>query len=607
MLCLLFFKKIIYITGGIAMKKRKGFKNKISFKLLGLIFLLIAVVSIAIGTTSYHYAKKELITSGKLDLAHLTEAAIEVLEVLNDDVEQGTLTLEDAQEKARTILSGPVGTDGNGVHDYSQSSFVYKDEGYLFAYDSDHKVTLHPVIPLNEDRTDFKNNKGQYVVKDLVGIANSSSYEDHFYTYSWINKEGEKEREKISYVSYFAPWDWSLGIGAYTDEFYEPLASLKFIVLALTIAAIVLGTGIFYFATKKMFVSLGVVSQTSLRIAEGDLTGEPLVESENEIGQLGMSYNHMTTNLRELLVDVQKTSESLVTSASELSAVSEETSAGSDEIGVAMTEITTGTIDQATNLEDTNQSLGQLISSVEKMNNQNQQIKKISTTSKEATVKGQDIVVVLKKSNDESKVASDQISIGVTNLYKKLIDISTMTDAIANVSDQTNLLALNASIEAARAGEHGKGFAVVAEEVKKLAEESSVSTKQIREMIVGIEKEIEETVTAMAMTMSISTQLDGAVNDTESEFNKIATTVQEMAEAMEVLNAEIHQVTEHSSVISDAIQNVSAIAEETAASAEEVTASVDEQSQAIHSVTALAQGLTDLSEKVNETIAKYRL
>ncbi|WP_318615945.1 methyl-accepting chemotaxis protein [Sporosarcina sp. YIM B06819] len=388
-----------------------------------------------------------------------------------------------------------------------------------------------------------------------------------------------------------------------TNEF----SSLRWIILLLTLVAVGIGSAISNEVTRKKMALLNDVSQITLQIVDGDLTAKQLPESADEIGQIGMSFNQMTTNLRALLIDVRQTSELLVTSASELSAVSEETSASSDEIGVAMLEITTGAVGQVTNLEETNKSLGLLMTSVDKMNDQNQHIKEITAISEDATAKGQDIVVVLKKSNDESKLAADQISIGITNLYTKLKDISTITDAIKNVSSQTNLLALNASIEAARAGEHGKGFAVVADEVRKLAEQSSVSTNQIQQMIIGIEKEVESTVMAMMKTTTITTQLNAAVLDTEDEFNKIAASVQETSAAMEQLNGEIQQVTAQSVVIIDAIQNVSAIAEQTAASAEEVTASVDEQSQAISSVTTLAQGLTDLSERVNEAIRRYNL
>lgn len=589
------------------MKNDKGFTSTISFKLFVLIFFLITAIGATIGITNYQFAKKELITSGKLDLAHLTNSATEVLKLLNDDVELGHLTKEEAQEKARAVILGPTAKDSSLLHDYSKSNFVYKNEGYLFAYDSDHRITLHPVIPLNEDRTNFQNNRGQYVVQDLLKISQSSSYEDHFYEYSWINNEGEKEREKISYITYFEPWDWHIGIGAYIDEFYAPLAKLKWISTLLTVLAVVFGLTIFYITTKRKFALLSDISQSSLQIAEGDLTGKQLPESNDEIGQLGTTFNQMTRNLRSLLFDVKQTSETLLTSASELSAVSEQTSASSDEIGVAMTEIATGAIGQASNLEETNRSLDLLTTSIEKMNNQNQQIRDITAISEEATAKGKDIVTVLKKSNDESAEASEQISIGITKLYNQLKDISKITDTINNVSQQTNLLALNASIEAARAGEHGKGFAVVAEEVRKLAEESRTSTQQIQQMITGIEKEVEVTVSAMAMTYTLSSQLHDAVNDTETEFNKISDTVQEITLGMEHLNTEIHQVTAQSKVIIDAIQNISAISEETAASSEEVTASIDEQIKAIHIVTTLAQDLTELSEKVNDTLRKYNL
>ncbi|MBE1553215.1 methyl-accepting chemotaxis protein [Sporosarcina limicola] len=589
------------------MQKKKDFSNKISFKLLFLIFIMITAIGSIIGATSFHFAKKELIASGKMDLAHLANTSIEVLTLLNEEVEKGNVTLAEAQERARVLITGPATSEEGLFYDFSKSAFVYKKDSYLFAFDSNYIVTMNPVIPLNKDQTDVQDNDGQYTIRNLVDIAQSDNYEDRFYSYNWMNISENKQRVKIAYMTYFEPWDWNIGIGAYTDEFYESLDDLKWIIFVLTLTTVVIGIGIFYFATRKKFALLSDVSQISLQIASGDLTGKKLPESDDEIGQLGVSFNKMTDNLRMLLQDVKKTSELLVTSASDLSAVSEETSASSDEIGVAMTEITTGAIGQAANLEDTSESLNTLTTSVQKMNNQNQQIKEITAISEDATLKGKNIVTILKKSNDESTQASEKISAGISNLYTKLKDISTITDAINNISQQTNLLALNASIEAARAGEHGKGFAVVAEEVRKLAVESNESTIQIQQMIVGIEKEVEETVAAMAMTASIADKLDGAVNDTEDEFNKIATTVQETAAAMEQLTVEIQHVTEQSTLIIDAIQNVSAIAEETAASAEEVTASVDEQSQTIAIVTTLAQGLTDLSEKVNGTISKYRL
>ncbi|MFA8439081.1 methyl-accepting chemotaxis protein [Pueribacillus sp. YX66] len=584
------------------------FVNRIFFKLILLVFLIALFIGSSIGITSYSFAKKELIESGKLDLEHIVQNAISVIDLLNDEVEKGNLTLEEAQEEARRILIGPkTGEQEGQLTDYTQSSFVYKEEGYLSGYDSNHRAILHPFTSLGEDRSDVVNSKGVETVKGLVEAAKATDREGHFYEYYWKNPGDHGERLKIAYFNSYEPWDWNFGVGAYAEEFYESLDSLKWIITILTAISIILGIVTVYLLMRKKFTLLYEASESSIAISNRDLRGQDLPEGNDEIGHLGVAFNQMQRRLRNLIEQLQHLSKALISNATELSASSEQSLASIEEVSGAMNEIATGAVNQASDIEDVNETLTILNESIAKMNNENRNIRKVTETSEQAASKGKEIVDVLKQSNEEAKSASLQIMESVGSLESQLMNITKITETINNISQQTNLLALNASIEAARAGEHGEGFAVVAEEVRKLAEQANHETLQIKEMIEGIEEETKATMDAIKRTTEISTQLDEAVNNTEKEFHEISSTVAKSGKALQLLNEEIHSVTEQSNRIMEAIQNVSAVSQQTAASAEEVTASVDEQSQVMSTVTSLAESLNELSEKLNEGINKYRL
>ncbi|MBM7659997.1 methyl-accepting chemotaxis protein [Bacillus mesophilus] len=581
--------------------------SKISTKLLLGITVLILSATTALGLLSYNFAKHELVNSGKLDLQHIVHNSISTLGLLNEQVEQGNMTLEEAKERARELLVGPaVVKDGATTYDFKQSSFVYKKEGYLMAYDSNHIAQLHPVIPIGDDKTEVKNSSGQFVVQDIVKAAKESDIESRFYEYAWKNAGETVERNKIVYMSYFEPWDWNIGVGAYEYEFYESLNTLLYIILGISALITFVGLTLFYFLTKKKLKLMGKITESSILISEGHLNVESLPESEDEIGQLGRAFNKMAEQLRFVLSNVQTTSTKVSQSALELSALAEETNATSEEMGRAMSEITKGSVAQASDIEMTSQKTEDLSKAINKMNVQNQLMLTLTSESTQAIDLGKEKVSFLQDSNEATKRASEQIGIGINHLYNSIKDISNIVTTIDSISQQTNLLALNASIEAARAGESGKGFAVVADEVRKLAEQTNKATNEIQHMINSVEKETESTVKAMSNTTEISSKLDHAVMDTETQFNQISYAMNQIIEAVRLLNSEISVVTDYSGSILESVQNVSAVAEETAASSEEVLASVDEQISVIGTIATSAENLNALSEELQKMMEQFK-
>lgn len=573
-----------------------------------LIFITVLILfsTSTLGFISYAFAKAELVESGKLDLQHIVHNSISTLELLNSNVENGLLSLEDAQEEARNILVGPpVTSEGITTRDFSKSSFLYKEDGYTMAFDSNHGAQLHPFMPIGENKTDTQNSSGEFVIQELVKAAKAAQPEDRYYEYGWANTGETNERNKIVYMSYFEPWDWNVGVGAYEEEFYESLNKLQLMIIITSLTITLLGLVVFYFGTKKKFKVLEAVTEAALEISEGKLLNRNLPESKDEVGQLARTFNQMIYKLKHIIENMQDMSSKVSQSALELSALSEQTSATSEEVGRAMSEITKGSVSQASDIEQTSHKTEELVVAIDKMNEQNKEMVTLTTHSSSAIHLGKEKVTFLQESNKESIKANDQISVGITNLYNSIKDIATVITTIDNIAKQTNLLALNASIEAARAGEYGRGFAVVADEVRKLAEETNRSTREIQSTIQRVEVETENTVLAMYNTTEISSNLNKAVLETEDQFNQISDSITRIIKAIELLTTETDQVTEYSKEIIDSVQNISAISEETAASSEEVLASVEEQRGVIGTIATSAESLNILSEQLQQISEQF--
>lgn len=575
--------------------------NTLRKKIMFISISLLVIPGLIIGITAFFSSKDSLNNAGEDKLKNGVKMGLIIIDSLNQQVEEGTLTLDEAQEQAREYLIGPKKEDG--IREFT-TEVDLGEHGYFSGYDEDGNDVIH-YSDEGDNSWDATDKKGQHFVREQIKNAQSGG---GFTTYTWPLPNSESLGEKVSYTELDPNWGWVLAAGTYKVDFNKAANEVLVIIAIALGIAIVIGSAISYVFTNSLTKPIQLLTANVKRMAEGDLTVKRLnIRSRDEIGVLSKDFDTMTANLTSLIQTMQHSILSISASSQNLSAVSEETSATGEEISAGIHEIAKGAAKQAEDSELANVKVTAFSDQIETVRKQtNNMILKSETTS-EASSQGLQSVNILRSKSEEANELTSSVAEVMESLAEKVKNIETIISVINEISDQTNLLALNASIEAARAGEHGKGFAVVADEVRKLAEQSSQATGDVQKTLNGIITESNNATTAMKSNQSISKEQMQAVIDTEKTFHLIATQIEEIVTSIDGIGNGVEEMSSHRDEVLESIESIAAVSQQAAASTEEVTAAMEEQVKAIASVADSAEELSQSGEDLETEVSKFRL
>ncbi|WP_429794937.1 methyl-accepting chemotaxis protein [Bacillus tropicus] len=195
----------------------------------------------------------------------------------------------------------------------------------------------------------------------------------------------------------------------------------------------------------------------------------------------------------------------------------------------------------------------------------------------------------------------------VQKLEERMKQVEHIVSVVSEIAIQTNLLALNASIEAARAGEHGRGFAVVAEEVRKLADESDHSARNISQLLQNMQDEVQQVAMKMIEQVKIAKEEAKRGEATELILKEMSSSIMEVADATKQISGYMNEQVSHIHQTGAQTKAVAAIAEETSAGSQEVARVTLQQSQNMIAIDQLLKDLEKQATDLKQTIERFSM
>jgi len=340
---------------------------------------------------------------------------------------------------------------------------------------------------------------------------------------------------------------------------------------------------------------------------EGDLTYRLAIHSEDLIGRIALQFNGFLEYLQGMFIQINRSSNEMNKVAGNISTSIADTRAilarNTEQIR-ALSELSATVANNLNDIQRGSEEVAESATSISMLTAEC--FNEVESVVKEAEESGRGMEQVV-SSVVEVHNRIDELKRVFELLNQSIERIAGFVDQINGIASQTNLLALNASIEASHAGELGKGFAVVAEEVRQLAEHSSVSAAEIAAVINEISEKTRVANEFLNDSAKASINSRGQVEKAQDMLNSIIKRIDQVASNIESISAAAEQQTALSQEITASITEATKYSNETAAAAEDFSNSIQEQLLAVQGIEQEVAELEEVARRTLEMVNKFKV
>lgn len=378
---------------------------------------------------------------------------------------------------------------------------------------------------------------------------------------------------------------------------------INLIILSVILLGLFLGEGLSIILVR----SLNRLKAKAERIQNGDLTVTFEKAGSDEIGVLTRTFENMTGNLVSLTHEIKNNTKTVVSEISNLYLCFSEAEKAAEEISHVITGIADGTSQQTRRMDEVSGSMNEVFEQVKKSAEHADLVSGSSEKASANAVRAMDIFKTSMEKVMSVNRTVDQTALIIQALGEKSKEISSFSDTISKITRQTNLLSLNAAIEAARAGEHGKGFAVVADEVKALAGQSDEASKQIGEIAVCMQTEIDHAIQAIREGAVQANEGVSAVRQVDVYLGELQNSSLEVSKRARVILEAIGRIEEACRGAVHQIHELDDISKSFSAGSRQAASSIEEQTTILQQINGNIDAIKQTTYCLSDVVNKFKI